>query len=138
MLITQIKKGDVVNSVMENVRHAKKEVLATMLLSEEIISPLPILYHRLLIQKINNGIVLKRLGFGRKEDYNTIKDKIGITSEQYIFRYSAHVEEYQRLLIVDRKIIFFGVGQGFYSSVYAPIIKAFLNYFLDQFERGKL
>ena len=117
---------------------ARKEILATMLLYEEIQSPLPASYFQLFEKKRKEGVVIKRLGFGKKQDCDTLKERIGTVKENYSFRYYTHTDKYQRLILIDRKILFFGVAKHFFQSTYKPMIELFLQYFLKYFKKGKL
>lgn len=136
MLFEQIDKKDILTIVKKNVSMAKKEILATMLLREELSSPLPPAYFNLLKKKVNEGVFLKRLGFGRKEDYNNIKSKHN-SKNNYKFRYNTQESKYQRLIIIDRKKLFFGNSGMFFQSTYKPLIKVFLDYFFEYFRKGK-
>lgn len=137
-MIQLVDKKNIVQLVTKEVGKAKKEILATMLLSEEIVLPLPSSYHALLRRKVKNGISLKRLGFGTKGDYNAIREKYVIDSKRYTFRYTKSVKDYQRLIIVDGSSLFFGVNGLFFQSTYRPLVTVFSQYFLQFFKEGKL
>lgn len=137
MLIKQIDKKDILSQVTKAVKSAKEEVVATMLLSEERISPLPHVYHELLKEKLVNGVKIKRLGFGTRGDYTIINNRLVMDSKNYHFRYVSSISEYQRLLVIDKKIFFFGLDELFFQSSYPPLIKAFLEFFDDSFKKGK-
>lgn len=138
MLLIKINKKDVLREVDKSVSKAKSEIVATMLLREEINHPLPVSYFDLLKKKVEDGIILKRLGFGRKEDYNKIKQKIGIKRKNYIFKYISGESQYQRLLIIDRKKLYFGIDGLFFQGNYRPLIGVFLDYFNQYFSKGKI
>lgn len=136
-MINILNKDEVVNVVKKKVGKAKKEILATMLLSEEILSPLPDSYHALLVERVNSGVVLKRIGFGTKKDYTIIKSKYLIESNRYKFKYITNIKKYQRMIIIDKQNLFFGVNGTFFHSAYKPLVIAFRKYFKDYFMKGK-
>ena len=136
-MIRIIEGKKVLSLVQKAVSNAKREVLATMFLSEEIISPLPKSYHNLLRKKLKEGVRIKRLGFGSKVDYNLINKTYFVNSRNYFFRYTKKVEDYQRLIIIDRKKIFFNVDGIFFESDNHQIVNIFSSYFLNLFKKGK-
>ena len=138
MLFEQIDKKDILRIVRRNVSKAKKEILATMLLAEELSNPLPASYFSLLKERVSEGVFLKRLGFGTKEEYNKARNRISINEKNYIFRLTAKKINYQRFIIIDREKIFFGKGNVFFSSEHKPLIKVFSDYFFYYFRRGKI
>jgi hypothetical protein len=138
MLLTVINKKDILKEVKRSISQVKKEIIATMLLSEEIKKPLPISYFNLINKKVKEGIVFKRLGFGKKEDYNMIKQKLVIKESNYIFKYNFKESRYQRLIIIDRKTLFFGAERLFFKSIHKPLIDVFLRYFYINFKKGKI
>lgn len=137
MLLTAINKRDILKEVKKNIGQAKKEIIATMLLSEEIKKPLPKSYFNLINERVKQGIVFKRLGFGSKEDYNRVKEKFGAQASNYIFKYNSKESKYQRLIIIDRQTLFFGVDGLFFKSTHKPLIEVFLKYFNINFKKGK-
>jgi len=136
-MIKSINKKKIVGSVRKEVKKAKKEIIATMLLSEEIKNPLPKSYHKLLQKKVQQGILVKRLGFGTKEEYNQINFMYKFNSKNYIFKYETGINYYQRLIIIDGKLLFFGIDDMFFQSSYRGLIKAFLSYFSSVFKKGR-
>ena len=80
------------------------------------------------------GVKIKRLGFGTKADYNTIKQRLAMSKE---FRYSTKVTQYQRLLVIDRKILFFDINGLFFQSTYKLLVKTFLQFFNSSFKKEK-
>lgn len=137
MLFEKVNKNNILKEVKKSISQAKKEIMATMLLSEEIKKPLPISYFKLIKKKVNQGVTFKRLGFGAKEDYNDIKQKLVINGENYIFKYVTDEDKYQRLMMIDRKKLFFGINGLFFESRYKPLIKIFLDYFMKYFKGGR-
>lgn len=137
MLFQIIQKKEILQQVKKAIFLARREILATMFLKEELRNPLPISYFNLLRKKINEGILLKRLGFGTKEDYNRIKDRNKIESNNYEFRCIIQESKYQRLIVIDRKKLFFGVDGLYFASTHMPFIEVFVNYFNYNFKKGK-
>lgn len=135
MILTLINKEDILEAVEKNISMAQKEILTTMLLSEEITNALPKSYYDLLKSKLKKGILLKRLGFGNREDYNIINTRLGFL-ENYKSRYLIDINKYQRMVIIDKKILFLGVDNNFLKSEYRKLIKVFENYFRTNFEKG--
>lgn len=138
MLFQEVNKKDILKIVQKELGKGKKEILATMLLSKEFSSPLPASYHDLMKKKISEGVVIKRLGFGKRGEYTKIKKILAMISKNYQFRYSSQVDKYQRLLIIDRKILFFGIHGLFFQSTYKPLVQAFLQYFEGLFKKGNI
>ncbi|MEK7186180.1 MAG: hypothetical protein AAB675_02350 [Patescibacteria group bacterium] len=136
-MIKSIDRKKIVECVRKEVKKANKEIIVTMLLSEEIENPLPRSYHTLLQKKVQQGILVKRLGFGTKEEYNQINFMYKFNSKNYIFRYEADINYYQRLIIIDGKLLFFGVDDMFFQSSYKQLIEAFLSYFSSVSKKGR-
>lgn len=138
MLFKQIDKKDILRIIKENISKAKKEIFATMLLKEELKTPLPASYFNLLRKKINDRVFFKRLGFGRKEDYNKIKERNKLKNNNYEFRYIIQEHKYQRLIIIDEEKLFFGIDGLYFTSKHKPFVKVFIKYFSYNFKKGKL
>src|SRR3989338_6741660 len=56
--LTEIKKENIRDVVMSQIRKSKKEILATMDMTEELSHPLPTKYFSLLHQKYKKGLLL--------------------------------------------------------------------------------
>lgn len=138
MIFKIINKKEILREVKKSISLAKEEVLATMLLKDELRDPLPAFYFHLLRKKVYGGIFLKRLGFGTKEEYNKIKERNKLENNNYEFRYIIQESEYQRLIIIDRKMIFFGIEGLYFTSKHKSLIKIFLDYFDRNFKKGKI
>lgn len=138
MFFERINKKEILREVSKSVSLVKKEILATMLLKDELRRPLPASYFSLLKKKVNKGVILKRLGFGKKEDYNKIRAKHKFNSNNYKFRYLTGESKYQRLIIIDNEKLFFGADGLFFTSQYKPLVKVFVDYFYSNFKKGKI
>lgn len=136
MFIQTVPKEEIVTLVTQAVKNAKQEILVTMLMSEEIAQPLPKSYRNLLKEKVKKGIVLQRLGFGSEEEYNSVKTLYPIVSGKYTFRYLKNISEYQRLIVIDKKQLVFGVDGIFMRSEYQPLILVFIDYFFKHFRKA--
>jgi len=138
MLFAVVNKKDILKEVKRTIGQARKEIIATMLLSEEIKKPLPISYFNLINKKVQKGLVFQRLGFGKEEDYNKLRQKLDIGKSNYIFKYNSLESKYQRLIIIDRQTLFFGIDGLFFKSTHKPLIEFFLRYFYINFKKAKI
>ena len=119
-----IQNKFVLQSALKLVRSAHKEILATMDMTREIKSPLPVKYHRLIAHKASEGMVIKRLGFGPKRAFTMlVKQNAGIR-----FVYAGEMNAYQRLLIVDRRRGMFGLGETIFYTEFVPLIDSLVKY----------
>ncbi|MCG2689980.1 histidine phosphatase family protein [Candidatus Parcubacteria bacterium] len=66
---------NVLQEVMRVVGSAKEEILATMDLGEELEKPLSAEYFSLLSKKIQEGVIVKRLAFGTKAEFEAFNKK---------------------------------------------------------------
>lgn len=137
-MIKIVDNKNIVEKVKKELEKAKREILATMLLQEEFISPLPASYHNLLRRKVKQGAILKRLGFGTRVEYAKIKERYKIDSKNYFFRYRTDLSKYQRLLIIDREKLFFKAAETFFETQNKELINSFVKYFIKEFKEGKL
>jgi hypothetical protein len=133
MILSQISQEKIVEIVMKEVSKAQNEILTTMLLSEEKMNPLSAQYHTLLQRKVKKGIQLKRLGFGSVRDYKEQLDKYTFTGF-YDFRYHDMISAYQRMILIDEKVLFFGINNLFFTTENKDIIKGFKDYFVTHFQ----
>src|SRR3989344_4978640 len=74
--LTEIKKENIRDVVMSQIRKSKKEILATMDMTEELSHPLPTKYFSLLHQKYKKGIKIKRIIFGSTKQYQYFLKKV--------------------------------------------------------------
>lgn len=137
IVFDEVEKKDVVRIVMSVVGEAKKEVFATMLLSEEILNPLPKAYHELLQVKLSEGVHIKRLGFGTEDEYRKVQSLYPMQEKEYTFRFSPNVIQYQRLILIDGKVLFTKIGNTFFICTEKSIIEGFEHYFLKLFQKGE-
>ena len=79
----------------------------------------------------------KKTWIWNQEEYNQINFMYKFNSKNYIFRYEADINYYQRLIIIDGKLLFFGVDDMFFQSSYKQLIEAFLSYFSSVSKKGR-
>ncbi|MFH1252973.1 MAG: hypothetical protein V1664_01420 [Candidatus Uhrbacteria bacterium] len=130
--LREVPPDKILSTAFSLIRDAKTEILATMDFKEELAQPLPEEYFLLLKQKVFNGIILKRLGFGTKNEYTKFATKKPLASKNY-FLIHAKNDDYQRMLMVDRnKMILaknFKNQRKFFFSDDPKCIKKYLDYF---------
>lgn len=136
MIIFPINKKEILREVEDHVSRTENEILATMLLREEIKKTIPNSYKNLLNKKTEEGVKLIRLGFGSKEEYNMLSRKL-VYKKNYSFFLIEKVESYQRMIVLDSKIVFFKAGKNFFKSNYKPVVKVFKDYFNLLKKKGK-
>lgn len=136
MIIFPVNKKEILKEVEDHLSRTESEILATMLLREEIKKPISNSYKKLLNRKTEEGIKLIRLGFGSKEEYNMLSSKLAY-KKNYSFFLIEKVESYQRMIILDSKIVFFKAGKNFFKSNYKPVVKVFKDYFDLLKKKGK-
>lgn len=137
----KIKTSNILQKVIDIVRLAKQEILATMDLNEELEKPLSAEYFFLLNRKMQEGVAVKRLAFGTKTELETFNGKYDIKSENYEC-VLARSNNYKRMLLVDRKYLFFATDiegrRSFFFATEKECIKKFFDYFFCEFQKGKL
>ena len=108
----------IIHKVIRDIATAKIEILATMHFAEEQQNPLPLAYFYFLKLKMDQGIKIKRLVFGQitlPTAHKNHQEKICKT--------------YRRMILIDRKILFYKKNGNFYSSKDPQLIKKYLTYF---------
>src|SRR3989344_510158 len=104
--LTEIKKENIRDVVMSQIRKSKKEILATMDMTEELSHPLPTKYFSLLHQKYKKGIKIKRIIFGSTKQYQYFLKKV---KNKNLFFVGKHTKSknYKRMIMIDRTKLFF-------------------------------
>lgn len=119
-----LPKEAVVLTAMRLLRSAQKDVITTMDVDEEIQSPLPPAYHRLIARKAGEGIVVKRFGFGSKQAFSKLaKHYPGVQ-----FVYAGANSTYQRLLVIDRKKGLFALRGVVFITDFVPLVASLVKY----------
>lgn len=130
--ITHIKKENIRDKVISEIKKAKKEILATLEVTEEIRSPLPKSYFLLLSKKKKEGLKINRVVFGSKKVYYTyLKDhklkKIPFNGKHTVSK------NYKRMIMIDGAKLFFSrkiSGKNkFYFTVNPIIVQDYKRYF---------
>lgn len=137
MIIRVVSTDEIVATVTKAIVSATTEILATMLMGEELLHPLPEKYHKLLSAKVREGIVLRRLGFGSRDEYNRLANRY-LQHDAFEFKYQEKISRYQRMICVDGRVLFFGTDGVFLATTYKPLIDVFKTYFIGEFEKTKL
>lgn len=120
----QILKKKAVGLAKKLVAGAKKEIIATMNVDEEVAHPLPQFYHDLLTKKVYEGIRVTRYGFGSIRMFKKLKRRYPVIG----FLYAGSLKHYQRMLIVDKKHGMFGLGGKIFYTEYASLALHFVKY----------
>ena len=130
--LEEIKKEDIRDKVMSQIRKAKKEILATMDIAEELNHPLPIKYFSLLHKKHKEGIKIKRIIFGSIKQYKFFLKE---TTNKKLFFIGKHTrsKNYKRMIMVDGTKLFFqkkiNGKMRFYFTVDNKYIEEYKKYF---------
>jgi len=128
------------DKILENVLFAASQaqdcIYATMDLAEEKNLPINQKYHDIVKEKLDAGVRVVRIGFGETSDFQIIKSRLGLEQNTYTFKRNPIIEDYQRLLMVDKKFLFFKKGGSFYKTQDPALIIQFLNYFAETYERS--
>jgi hypothetical protein len=119
-----INKKSAVQNAMRLVRGSAKSIYMTMDMQEEIDSPLPKTYHDLIEQKAKRGIQIHRYMYGKK----TIFNKMMKLYKGVKIYYGGTLNNYQRMLIIDKRIGMFGLNGSIYITQFDPLIKSLLDY----------
>ncbi|KKR71895.1 MAG: hypothetical protein UU81_C0014G0006 [Microgenomates group bacterium GW2011_GWC1_41_8] len=124
-----IAQEEIVNQVIGRISQAKQVLRMTMLLSEELSSPLPVGYHRLIGKLLDSGVDIHRLGFGTAEDFELVQQQLGISSPNFTFSHIEGEDNYQRMILVDDGTLFFNADVIFYKTGHPSLISLFNDYF---------
>lgn len=122
-----VKNGDVISCALELVTSSKKEIIATMDIAEELVSPLPAPYYKSLKEAKARGVSIIRLGFGQLNDFQFLLNSMD-RSTFTDFVYGGHIERYQRMLIIDGKKGLCGIGDQVIFSEFPPFIVSLVKY----------
>jgi sugar-specific transcriptional regulator TrmB len=134
-IIKFIPENNVLKTAIRIVKKAKKTLFLTMLLEEEIkrLSPE---YIKLIKKKVSEGLIVKRIGFGTKKEFEVAlkQSRINKTAKNFLFKFCEDVKLYQRLLIADEKEMLFAVyikqdQKNIFNTKSKEIIIGFVNYF---------
>lgn len=130
--IQKIKVEDIRNKVMSEIGMAKKEILATMDITEELKNPLPVDYFLLLKRKSEEGVIIKRVVFGSKEQYASLVQEM---NDRKLFFTGKHTKSknYKRMIMIDETKLFFRKiikdKEKFYFTTDSKYLKEYKKYF---------
>lgn len=134
-LIKLVLENNVLALGMKLVKRAKKSLDLTMMLDDELTTTSKE-YTNLLKKKINQGLEIRRIGFGDEKGYQKALKQLGFETlpDNFFFVLCSDTSLYQRLLISDKKKMLFAVYTDknkkmvFYTKC-KQIIDGFINYF---------
>ncbi len=126
---TRIDLEEILSAVIEGIDGATSSVQMTMNLAEEIATPLPHRYHALLKDKLDKGVQITRVGFGTNGDFQIVQGRHDFSSSDFRFVHYPRTSEYQRMIMIDGRRIFFRTPDGFYTTGNPEVIKRFQDYF---------
>lgn len=119
-----IKKERVFTTAMKLISSAKKNIFMTMNMQEEILKPLPKIYHNNLFKLAKKRITITRYGFGSKQLFNKIKNKYkGVN-----MFYGGNLNRYQRMLFIDNEKGLFALSGNIYLTSFKPLVKSLIDY----------
>lgn len=124
-----IEGSEIVRTVMSAIDSVTSSILMTMDLAEELRSPLPADYHSLLSRKLDEGVRISRVGFGTEQEFLQIAQIRSYPSENFTFIHNPNMKDYQRMILIDRAILFFRHNGVFSRSTHLTTINQFLQYF---------
>lgn len=141
-LIKLIPKKSVLNTAMNLIKKSKKSLIMTMIMNDELNS-ISSNYINLLKYKITEGIMIKRIGFGTKNQYQKALQQLLYSElpKNFIFVFYPNMSIAQRLLISDNKAMLFAVYIGIHSKMvfYSKnkfVIKGFIEYFKNVYKKA--
>lgn len=120
----EIAKQRVMLTAQKLVRQAKKDIIVTMDMKEELIHPLPASYHVLLGKQANKGVRIVRYGFGTKREYARLKSQIS----KIQFIYAGSLSLYQRMIVIDGEKALFRLGDHVYYTEFAELAACLAKY----------
>lgn len=124
-----VKPEAIQSLVISTIRESSTDILATMDLEEEIQKPLSEEYHKIITVKLQEGVKFYRIGFGSLEHFTLMTSKLNLNSRNYFFIHNPEVNQYRRMILVDRIRLFFRYGDIFYTTPNGLLINKYLNYF---------
>ncbi len=120
----EIAKQRVILTAEKLVREAKKDIIVTMDMKEELIHPLPVSYHVLLEKQAKKGVRVVRYGFGTKREYICLKPQV--SNIQFV--YAGSLSFYQRMIVIDGKKALFRLGDHVYYTEFPDLAACLVKY----------
>ena len=128
----RIASSDIVSVAMRLVGSAQHTIEATMDISEEIKRPLPGSYFGLLKSKMDEGVMVVRVGFGSQKDFLYVQAKMPIHA-QYVCKHFLDIKKYKRMLLIDSSFLLYALetkmGRRYYYTVNPCKIAEYRHYF---------
>ena len=119
-----VSKEEVLNFVHDLIeKSVSKSIWLTMRSDDD---PLPDWYFDLLRRKAEEGVKIRRIGFGNASFFETER-RIHIVHPNYSFRFSN--SQYQRMLLVDRSKLLFKTAEGIWYTEDHDAISKYIRYF---------
>lgn len=125
---TEVLGEQIRNKVMSEISSAEKEILATMDITEEQNSPLPPEYFLLLKKKSEEGVNIKRVIFGSKQQYDIFVQEMNDKKLFFTGKYTKS-KEYKRMILIDGAKLFFRKDGKFYFTTNKRYIEEYKKYF---------
>ena len=113
---------------MSEVSKAKKEILATMDITEEEHFPLPAKYFSLLHKKSREGVKIERVIFGSVKEYKIFLNIIKAKNLFFIGK-RTNSKNYKRMIMIDGQKLFLKNKNKFYFTTDYRYIKEYKIYF---------
>lgn len=126
--LLEIKKENIRDEVMSQIRKAKKEILATLDLAEELRNPLPKKYFSLLHTKHKQGVKIERIIFDSEKQYRLLLKEFEDKNLFFTGKLTKS-KNYKRMIMIDRTKIFFRDKTKFYFTSDNKYIKKYKKYF---------
>jgi sugar-specific transcriptional regulator TrmB len=131
-----IDQENIVQKAIEVVKKSRNNIRATMLLSEELAQPIRQEYFSCLQDKINQGVILRRICFGSENEFQEF-----ITTNPSNSTNSHHIlsttQDYFRMLMVDDSQLLFSLktpkARLFFFTEDQNLVREYRDYFDEKF-----
>ncbi len=124
-----IKKEKILQEVISYIQKAKKEICMTMKFDDDVII-IPQVYFDILDQKLLEGVKIKRLCFGGVKEFGRFTNE-KIPHGEYVCKLTKS-KEYKRMIIIDKKYLFYKSKQAFVFSDNKQRIEEYSQYFISK------
>jgi len=135
--VQEIYEKNIIKKAMSLVSSARKHILVTMDLSQELNQPLQPEYFRLLEQKLNQKVAVKRVAFGTQDELDKFLGRHPVSAPDY-HCVLAKTQEYFRMLMVDDSQLLFSLrtpqGRKYFFTQNQNDIEDYLDYFKQQYQ----
>lgn len=135
--VQEISEKNIIKKAMSLVSSARKHILVTMDLSQELNQPLQPDYFRLLEQKLNQKVAVKRVAFGTQDEFDKFLGRHPVSAPDY-HCVLAKTPDYFRMLMVDDSQLLFSLrtpqGRKYFFTQNQNDIEDYLDYFKQQYQ----